>query len=64
MILEAMLFANFVNKVRNKIPELDTRAKDALMLPLVDQTIEDVASTWMKYLTTVTTLTGAEDNYG
>ena len=64
VILEAMLFANFVNKVRNKIPELDTKAKDALMLPLAAQTIEDVASTWMKYLTTVTTLTGVEDNYG
>ena len=64
VILEAMLFANFVNKVRSKIPELDTKAKDALMLPLVDQTIEDVAGTWMKYLTTVTTLTGGEDNYG
>jgi Zinc knuckle len=64
VILEAMLFANFVNKVRNKIPELDTKAKDALMLPLADQTIDDVAGTWMKYLTTVTTLTGVDDNYG
>ena len=63
-ILEAMLFANFVNKVRNKIPELDIKAKDTLMLPLAEQTIEDVAGTWMKYLTTVTTLTGVEDNYG
>ena len=64
VILEAMLFANFVNKVRSKIPELDTKAKDALMLPLADQTIEDVAGTWMKYLTTVTTLTGGDENYG
>ena len=64
VILEAMLFANFVTKVRNKIPELDTKAKDSLMLPLAEQTIEDVAGTWMKYLTTVTTLTGGEDNYG
>ena len=45
VILEAMLFANFVNKVRSKIPELNTKAKDALMLPLADQTIEDVTGT-------------------
>ena len=64
VVLNAMLFSIFITNVRQAIPELEQKAKDALMLPVAEQNINAVTEVWSTYLTNVTTLVSGEDNYG